>query len=65
MLNLDVEPNKVILSPSKSNAVQSLTDGFPYKSFEIPLSWKIDVDQAGAQFDRSRRILTITLAVAG
>lgn len=57
-LVLDLTPYKLFLSPSPST-----TNTSPYAPLEIPLPFPIDVEQTGAQFDRSRRVLCVTMFV--
>ncbi|KAJ1547076.1 PIH1 domain-containing protein 1 [Cladochytrium tenue] len=52
---VDVEPRRVLLTP--------VAPSCPYLALEVALPSPVDVEQAGAQFDRARRILTVTLFV--
>ncbi|KAJ3212867.1 PIH1 domain-containing protein 1 [Entophlyctis luteolus] len=53
---LDVEPSAIFLCPLEGSAAQKV-----YKDLEITLQTRVSLDEVGAQFDLSSRVLTVTL----
>ncbi|KAJ3310705.1 PIH1 domain-containing protein 1 [Blyttiomyces sp. JEL0837] len=65
LAKLEVEQRKLILAaeddPARMKKSTSLE--YPYSMLEVDLPHPVDVDQVGARFDRSKRVLTVILYV--